>query len=588
MNERGTSYEGLVPAGQAPEGQAPSGKPPAGPGGQRRVALVIGNGAYAHASRLDNPVNDARAMAAILTRLGFDVVKGLDLDLRAMGDVQEKFEARLRGKPEVALLFYAGHGLQVKGRNYLVPIDAQIEAQAHLASRAILFNDILEPMADDAGASLIFLDACRDNPFTRNLARTFGDGARSAGVRGGLARIEKVAGTFISYATAPDTVAYDGKGDNSPFTGALLRHIETPGLSVSDMMIDVRNGVLAETNNRQEPWDQSSLRTRFYFVPEEIAHAPTVTQSVAKSPVMSAAADEWAAVKDTTSLATLALFKERYPDPPWGEYADIRENELQPTGKQRPEKEEVAKGQDQWWMIKKLFGTRNSSELIPRWSWFWLAAMLGWIFFCFVTFSVHSNVVLITSTISMISAIWLMWKYGGDVYRDEYAIYWLGGSISGIVWCKYLGMSFNIVFGDLFGSIIVIISAGRIFQHRLGRSSIAEKTIYYFGIAFAGIFLYMRICYAVGLDWLGLIGFYAAWSAVLLIAIRLAIWRMHSSFYELATYLYCGTFALIALLFSLTVSGWKIPYAGPELGAALGSFLAFITSGFLGLVKKSK
>ena len=113
-------------------------------------------------------------------------------------------------------------------------------------------------MAEEAGASLIFLDACRDIPFTRNLARSLGEGARSASIRGGLARVEKVAGTFIAYATAPDTVAFDGKGKNSPFTAALLKHIETPGLSVADMMIDVRNSVLAETGNLYEDHSAAS------------------------------------------------------------------------------------------------------------------------------------------------------------------------------------------------------------------------------------------------------------------------------------------------------------------------------------------
>ncbi|MEM7776354.1 MAG: SUMF1/EgtB/PvdO family nonheme iron enzyme [Pseudomonadota bacterium] len=287
----------------------------------RRVALVIGNGAYSHAAALDNPVRDAQAMAGVLGRLGFDVVTGIDLDLRRLGDVQSAFEDRLRSKPDVALLFYAGHGLQVEGRNYLLPIDAEITAKSHLATRALLFNDVLDDMARDAAASLIFLDACRDNPFTRNLARSMGDSARYAGVRGGLARIEKVAGTFIAYATAPDQVAFDGKGENSPFTCALLQHIETPGLSVGDLMIDVRNKVLAETNNRQEPWDQSSLRARFYFVPPE----PEPNEA---PQVVSEAASEWAAIQGTTSLAVLATFQERHSDPPWSTYAEARANEL--------------------------------------------------------------------------------------------------------------------------------------------------------------------------------------------------------------------------------------------------------------------
>ena len=321
MSGRGTSYEGSRPAGPS--------------SGQRRVALVIGNGRYSHADPLPNPANDARAMAEVLFRLGFEVVKGIDLDLRAMGDVQVEYEDKLRGHPDVALLFYAGHGLQVKGRNYLVPIDAEITAPGHLSTRAIQFNDILEPMSEDARdrANIIFLDACRNNPFTRNLTRALGETHRLMGVRGGLAKIEKVAGTFISYATAPDETASDGQGANSPFTSALLQHIETPGLSIGDMMIDVRNAVLAETNNSQDPWEQSNLRSKFYFVPEEAVPAAPLA--------LTGAAEEWASIHNTTSLATLALFKERYPDPPWGEYAAIRAGELRLADQQRREAEEA-------------------------------------------------------------------------------------------------------------------------------------------------------------------------------------------------------------------------------------------------------
>lgn len=314
MVDRGFSYEGNPP--------------PRGSNGvrERRVALVIGNGAYSHAAPLDNPVRDAEAMASRLAKLGFDVVKGLDLNLRQIGDVQGAFEGKLRAKPEVALLFYAGHGLQVEGRNYLVPIDAEITTKSHLATRALLFNDLLDDMAREAGATLIFLDACRDNPFTRSIATSLGDSARFAGVRGGLARIEKVAGTFIAYATAPDQVAFDGKGQNSPFTSALLAHIDTPGLSVGDLMIDVRNKVLAETNERQEPWDQSSLRARFYFVPPE---------SEKGGVQLSQGASEWGAIQETTSLAVLAAFRDRHPDPPWSTYAEARANELRAADEAR-------------------------------------------------------------------------------------------------------------------------------------------------------------------------------------------------------------------------------------------------------------
>ena len=317
---RGSFYEDRKP----PEPPSPA---------ERRVALVIGNGRYDHAEPLDNPANDAEAMAAVLAKLGFEVVKGIDLNLKALGDVQGAFEDRLRSKPDVALLFYAGHGLQVEGRNYLIPTDAEINQKSHLATRTLLFNDLLDDMAAQASASLIFLDACRDNPFTRNLARSVGDAARFIGVRGGLARIEKVAGTFIAYATAPDQVAYDGKADNSTFTGALLKHIETPGLSVSDMMIDVRNAVLNETGGRQEPWDQSSLRARFYFVPESAEH-----EEASSNPAV-----EWGVIQHTTSLAVLAAFTERFPDPPWSSYAEARADELRQADAERQAREERAR-----------------------------------------------------------------------------------------------------------------------------------------------------------------------------------------------------------------------------------------------------
>jgi hypothetical protein len=298
------------------------------PRAQRRVALVIGNGKYTHAARLPNPVRDAMAMAAVLDRLHFEVVSDTDLDLRKMGDLQARFEAKLRTKPDVAMLFYAGHGLQVRGKNYLIPVDAEISEMAHLSSRAILLNDVLEPMVEGAGASLIFLDACRDSPFSRNLTTTVGEmTARSTAIRGGLAKIDNLLGTFIAFATAPDMVAFDGTGANSPFTSAMLKHIETPGLSIADMMIDVRNAVATETGGRQIPWDQSSLRARFYFQPKAAAEWGV--------PELGAAVGEWAAVQNTNSIAVLTRFKERHPSPPWSEYADIRIGELRSRDESR-------------------------------------------------------------------------------------------------------------------------------------------------------------------------------------------------------------------------------------------------------------
>lgn len=286
--------------------------------GQRRIALVIGNGAYAHASPLANPSNDAKAICEKLEALGFTVFRGFDLGYQQLGKQVVEFEQAIKGA-DVTLLFYAGHGLQVHGKNYLVPVDAKIDGVAELKFSTILFDDILEPMTRLSKAALVFLDACRDNPFARNVARSLGQ--RS--VSGGLAKIEAASGSFISFATAPDQVAYDGHGENSPFTSAFLRHVDTPGLSLSDVMIDVRNSVLEETNGKQEPWDQSSLRSRFYFVPEE--PKPATPQIPAELAEAQAA---WKDIEHSANIGNLTAFKNRYAGTVYADYAENRINEL--------------------------------------------------------------------------------------------------------------------------------------------------------------------------------------------------------------------------------------------------------------------
>ena len=187
---------------------------PVGAATEHRVALVIGNSLYSSAPELRTAANDARAVSAVLARLGFDVIEGFDLDLHAFGDVHGAFEEQLESQPDVAFLFYAGHAAQVDGNNYLIPIDADISRKAHLATRALRLNDIMEPMGR-AGPSLIFLDACRNNPLARNLARALG--TRSADVGRGLAAVESGSGTLISFSAQPGALAIDGPSDgNSP------------------------------------------------------------------------------------------------------------------------------------------------------------------------------------------------------------------------------------------------------------------------------------------------------------------------------------------------------------------------------------
>jgi len=229
-----------------------------------RVALVIGNGAYRNAPELTNPPNDAVDMAAALRRIGFDVVEGRDLGKRAMEDKIREYSHKL-DDAKVALFFYAGHGLQVGGKNYLVPVDAQLERPGDLDFETIDIGLVLAQMESDKRVSLVFLDACRNNPLARSLARALG--TRSASVGQGLASISSGVGTMIAYATQPDNVALDGSGRNSPFTTALLKYIGTPGMEISSVMKRVRADVVAATSDRQVPWDHSSLMGDVVLVP---------------------------------------------------------------------------------------------------------------------------------------------------------------------------------------------------------------------------------------------------------------------------------------------------------------------------------
>jgi uncharacterized caspase-like protein len=237
---------------------------------QRRVALVVGNSAYVHAGRLANPANDAADVAEMLEKVGFQVLLGLDLDKRAF-DIRIRDFARALAAADSGLLFYAGHGLQVSGRNYLVPVDAQLQSERDLDFEAVSLDFVLRQMEldRDGKTNIVFLDACRDNPLARNLARSMG--TRSASIGRGLAQVQTGVGTFISYSTQPGNVALDGTGRNSPFTAALLKAVQEPSRNLTATMIEVRKDVLNATGGKQVPWDHSALTGDFYF---HLAAAP--------------------------------------------------------------------------------------------------------------------------------------------------------------------------------------------------------------------------------------------------------------------------------------------------------------------------
>ena len=237
---------------------------------QKRVALIVGNSAYAHAGPLTNPANDAADMAAALKEVGIEVLLGLDLDKRAF-DLKVRDFARALTSADTGIFFYAGHGLQVGGRNYLVPVDAQLQNERDLDFEAVALDFVLKQMEleRETKTNIVFLDACRDNPLGRNLARSMG--TRSTSVGRGLAQVQTGVGTFIAYSTQPGNVALDGAGRNSPFTAALAKGVKAPGRNLTAVMIDVRREVLSVTNGKQVPWDHSALTGDFYF---HLASAP--------------------------------------------------------------------------------------------------------------------------------------------------------------------------------------------------------------------------------------------------------------------------------------------------------------------------
>jgi uncharacterized caspase-like protein len=239
---------------------------------ETRVALVIGNSAYAHTTPLANPLNDARDMTTALTAAGFDVVEAFDADKRGVDQALRQFTDKLI-KADVALFFYAGHGLQVGAQNYLVPVDARLERERDLEFEAIKLEFVLRQLEIDreGKTTIVILDACRDNPLSRNLARSMG--TRSAAIGRGLAAAATGLGTFIAYSTQPGNVALDGDGRNSPFTSALVKHMSATGRNLPATMIEVRKDVVAATNGRQVPWDHSALTGDFYFVPGSAAAA---------------------------------------------------------------------------------------------------------------------------------------------------------------------------------------------------------------------------------------------------------------------------------------------------------------------------
>jgi uncharacterized caspase-like protein len=298
---------------------------------QRRVALVIGNGAYSGVTPLPNPTRDAAALENLLLASGFDVVRRLEnARLIEMRRALRDFSAEVAGA-EIAMVYFAGHGIEVNGSNYLIPIDAILERDIDVEDEALPLERVSQILEPAKRLRLVVLDACRDNPFVRSMKRS--QVGRSVGR--GLAKVEVLTSdTLVAYAAKAGSTASDGSGTNSPYTLALLNHLATPGLDVRLAFGRVRDEVLKTTRNTQEPFVYGSLGgAEISLVPAkapEIAK-PAATAKPAAADVpqrLSEAAEAWSATKDATSIAVLEAFVARYKGTFYAELAQARIDEL--------------------------------------------------------------------------------------------------------------------------------------------------------------------------------------------------------------------------------------------------------------------
>ncbi|CBS89598.1 exported protein of unknown function (plasmid) [Azospirillum lipoferum 4B] len=291
-------------------------------GNERRVALILGNSAYRHAPSLPNPVNDARAMADSLRAAGFELVGGapqIDLDRAATERAIRSFGAKLAGA-DVGLFFYAGHGMQARGTNYLLPVSANLEKESDVRYELIDIAMVLDEMAlAESRMNIVILDACRNNPFG-------GRGLRAASP--GLAQMQAPAGTIIAYATQPGAVAADGAGSNSPYTEALSKALLKPGETVFDVFNDVGITVKRNTGGVQQPWVSASpIEGRFYF----LGPTTVVTQPPAEAPPAAGADKEtlfWDSIKGSSNRGLFEAYLKQFPQGTFTAIAEARIAEL--------------------------------------------------------------------------------------------------------------------------------------------------------------------------------------------------------------------------------------------------------------------
>jgi len=269
---------------------------------ETRVALVIGNGAYAATAQLPNPSHDAEDVAASLRRSGFEVIQGIDLRQADMQDLTIRF-ARAASRADVAMFYYSGHAMQYNGVNYLMPVDATLTDEADL-KRFVRVDDIVNDLQQAKNLRILVLDSCRDNPLADMLKRS---ATRAASVRRGLSRVEAPRGTIVSFSTQSGQVAADGAGRNSPYTTAFLKHIEEPQ-EIGDVFRDISSEVYDSSGKTQLPELSLSIIGKFYLNgPVSVTIAPGAPQAAPRADPCASAEAHW---KAADTIGTVGAFED--------------------------------------------------------------------------------------------------------------------------------------------------------------------------------------------------------------------------------------------------------------------------------------
>ena len=252
----------------------------------KRVALVIGNSTYRNVPTLPNPANDGADIAAALTRLGFAVTLVTNASFDQMRRGLIAFGRDAAGA-DMAAVFFAGHGMEISGENWLIPVDAELKKDTDAANEAVSLRSVILQVSNTTSLGLVVLDACRNNPFVAKMSRSL---ALRAVIGGGLGRIEPIGNVLVAYAARDGTTALDGDGRNSPFTAALLHNIETPGVEVTFMLRNVRDDVMEVTRNEQQPFVYGSLSRKAIYLAGQPSSADQMAANQANATPVDASA----------------------------------------------------------------------------------------------------------------------------------------------------------------------------------------------------------------------------------------------------------------------------------------------------------